>query len=530
MDPVTRQRQIHWTTKAARHAPWLAFVLFYALFANLPYWIVAREYGFRQLGWFCIQYAAVGLVALLVPRLLASVLLFLVIAADLLCGICLTFNLPIRECLANLRAAQALTGSRLLNAIAVGLVALLVAAVAALLPGKTLPRTLRVRAALSLSAFTAVILLVDCLSFHAVTGHLPDLSATPPRLDETQSLEIRIPRFTRIPIVRLVRLQLFQANIDAFRNRGPASQYPVPSATAVAVGSAGIQPGADPAGLPNLVLVVVESWGLALDDPLHQALVQPYLDPDLQDRYQVIQGAVSFNGPTIPGEGRELCGSAIGFQLLTASAADLASCLPNRLDTLGYRTLAVHGMSSHMFNRSTWYQNIGFRERWFYEQFHKQGLPDCQGAFTGTCDDAIAAWIGRRLDEDSPQPSFVHWMTLNSHIPVPVPAHLANPAPCAAALALDPGSALCSWYQLVANVHRSVVQIATGPLSRPTVFVIVGDHAPPFGDPALHGRFSQTQVPYVILLPRSRHGASSSIYAHNANPSPHAKPPSRQSP
>jgi hypothetical protein len=47
----------------------------------------------------------------------------------------------------------------------------------------------------------------------------------------------------------------------------------------------------------------------------------------------------------------------------------------------------------------------------------RQGLPDCFGAFFGTCDAAIADWIGRRLGKHD-DPYFVHWVTLNSHLPV----------------------------------------------------------------------------------------------------------------
>jgi phosphoglycerol transferase MdoB-like AlkP superfamily enzyme len=178
--------------------------------------------------------------------------------------------------------------------------------------------------------------------------------------------------------------------------------------------------------------------------------------------------------------------------------------------------IGIHGMNGHMFDRSTWYSTIGFKERWFHEQLQQLGLPDCNGAFVGTCDADIAAWIGRRLSEDSSRPKFIHWMTLNSHLPVPVPLSLPNAAPCSATLGLQPDSPLCSWYQLVANVHRSVAQLALDPLGRPTVFVIVGDHAPPFGDPSLRDKFSQSDVPYVVLLPRAQHSPPRAMLAHNA--------------
>jgi hypothetical protein len=317
----------------------------------------------------------------------------------------------------------------------------------------------------------------------------------------------------------------------ALEEKGKMARSPVPSATAVALNAAGITSGEGNRQLPNLVLVLVESWGLAGDSPLRDAMVKPYSQPELLAKYQVLQGTVPFYGTTIAGEARELCGNSIGYYLIRAPASDLKGCLPQRLAALGYDPIAIHGFNRHMYVRSVWYPTIGFQEQWFHEQLQEQGLPDCNGVFIGTCDADIAAWIGRRLGEDSSRPKFIHWMTLNSHLPAPVPLSLPNAAPCLAAQGLEPDSQLCSWYQLVANVHRAVAQLALDPLGRPTVFVIVGDHAPPFGDPSLRDRFSQSDVPYVVLVPRSTHNPPKSLFAHNAaNPASGSRLPTRQLP
>jgi hypothetical protein len=50
-------------------------------------------------------------------------------------------------------------------------------------------------------------------------------------------------------------------------------------------------------------------------------------------------------------------------------------------------------------------------------------------------------------------------------------------------------------------VHQSVQQAALGTTARPTVFILVGDHAPPFAASQLRADFSSTQVPYVMLTP-----------------------------
>ncbi|MGA8272377.1 MAG: sulfatase-like hydrolase/transferase, partial [Candidatus Sulfotelmatobacter sp.] len=218
--------------------------------------------------------------------------------------------------------------------------------------------------------------------------------------------------------------------------------------------------------------------------------------------YQVLRGTVPFYGATVPGEARELCDSKIGFYLLKATVKELQGCLPERLAALGYRDVALHGMDGHMFNRSTWYRSIGFQEQWFRDRFRREGLPDCVGAFTGTCDAAIAQWIGRRLDRQDASPDFLYWVTLNSHLPVPIPAPIVDGYSCSMPPLLSQQPAFCSWYQLVANVHHSVAQVAMTELARPTVFIIVGDHAPPFSNPLLRGQFSSEMVPYIVLVPR----------------------------
>jgi phosphoglycerol transferase MdoB-like AlkP superfamily enzyme len=126
----------------------------------------------------------------------------------------------------------------------------------------------------------------------------------------------------------------------------------------------------------------------------------------------------------------------------------------------------------------------------------------CPGAFIGTCDAAIARWIGQRLEVRKENPDFMYWVTLNSHLPVPTPSPLRTPVPCSITPFTSQQPALCSWYQLIANVHQAVSALAMTDLARPTVFVIVGDHAPPFANLALRSQFSSSVVPYVLLIPR----------------------------
>ncbi len=497
---------------------WLFFIAFYTIFANLPYWIASREFGFRPYGWFSLEYAAIGVVALFVARGIAAFLLFSAISADLIWGVCRSYYLTIAECLANVSAVHAFSSVRRQSAVAVVLLTLLMPLISMHLPTSSVRGIRRVRAVGFLISFVVLLAVSQCLLAVRRTGHFPNPLLWTNRFDGVQLSSTPV-RLARIPSLTLVSWEVHAASIRESAERRSARA--VPSALAEAERLAEFTTNRGGRSLPNVVLVLVESWGLATDSSVNDVIVQPYLRPDLLARYKVVRGTVPFSGATVAGEARELCGSSFGFRLLNALPAELQGCVPARLAALGYHDIALHGMDGQMFNRSSWYGKIGFQEQWFNDGFKQQGLPDCDGALVGTCDSSIAEWLGSRLEKHEDNPSFVHWVTLNSHLPVLVPSPLQNGVPCTPLQSLPPNSPLCSWYQLVANVHQSVSQAALRKLARPTVFVVVGDHAPPFADPALRGRFSETVVPYVLLVPRTeeqplRQGTTDHSLAHFA--------------
>jgi hypothetical protein len=480
-------------------ARWIPYVIFFTLLANLPFWVASRWLGISQNGWFCLEYVAVGLIALYVPRIIGLALLLLALMVDLIGGISETYFLPASQIFTNIGAFRQLSASRLLAASVVLLLTLAAGTIAALLPVAMIQSKYRARVAGFLVAFAAISLSIDSslvlrthggLSQHLTSGH-----------GILNGIRVGFfPRMSvsRVPVFRLALRKIFPA----------PSGDPIRGVSAFAVASAESIAAKDHGVLPNLVIILVESWGLDADSTVSRALVQPYAQPGLLARYDVAQGTVPFLGPTLGGESRELCGNTMGFHLMNASARELQSCLPSQLAAMGYHDVAIHGMFGEMFDRLQWYKTIGFKEMWFRDQLHRQRLPNCDGAFGGICDAAIAGWMGHRLEQRKPTPEFLYWITLNSHLPVRIPAPLRSPASCSFASSLAQQPSVCSWYQLIANVHHSVADMAMLNLGRPTVFAIVGDHAPPFSDPDLRSRFSSNVVPYVLLLPRSANSST----------------------
>jgi len=305
---------------------------------------------------------------------------------------------------------------------------------------------------------------------------------------------------------RIARSPILSLAVREFRNYkmneawSHTKNVPVPSASAGVISFLEHRAGAEET--PNVVLILVESWGLPLDPHLAHALTDPYDDPRVSRKFQVSYGAVPFTGLTLPGEVRELCHSSLGFGILQASGETAQQCMPEYLHARGYRSIAIHGYVGQMYNRNELYPNLGFDRVWFGPDLRKLGLPDCRGAFPGICDTSIAGWIGNSLfNEDPGNPRFIYWVTLNSHLPIPESPDLPDDGVCSTQPALDNSKALCSWFRVVRAVHQAVQQVALSPTARPTVFLLVGDHAPPFGEPQLRGMFSDSQVPYVLLTP-----------------------------
>jgi phosphoglycerol transferase MdoB-like AlkP superfamily enzyme len=476
----------------------ILFVGFYAIAANAPYWAAGRVLSLLPLGWVSVEYMAVGVLALFVPRALASFLLLLMIAADLTASICRTFHLYPYECFANLGIAQDLPLSRLLTTAAICLLIALVVAIPIAFPARRLPLPTRRRAALALVLLAVLAMTTDTLrmarDFHAIGNYA--------RNDVNHTGNWSNLWTGRYPLLHLARNPHFFPAKPLSMTVSLKDSPPIASATQVALASSGLLSPQTAAHQPNLVLILVESWGSALDPTVATALTQPYSKPQLLARYRVLQGDVPFYGATVGGETRELCQSTTGIDITQIPSDGLLSCLPARLASAGYTTIALHGSDGRVFDRVSWYRRLGFDQQWFGPEFRRLNLPDCVGAFVGTCDADIARFIEQRLAATSPNPLFLQWVTLNSHLPVPVPNGLAHPAPCAFAPNLPHASSLCSWYQLVANVHASAAGMALAPQARPTVFVIVGDHPPPFNSAALNDHFSQSAVPYIILIPR----------------------------
>lgn len=456
----------------------------YLLAANLPIWLSAHVLGLQLRGYFNLELAAIGILGVAISPLPIWILLLCATTLDLVSGISWTYMLPPLDLLQSARSFGEYLPSHLLTIAGVVLVLVVgtQASVAVLFCLESGPQ--RRLAAGTLAVFSACCIITD-LKTGQIRTFAPDR-------------QLGCVRFTREP-VRI--LQAVQRDRDKVSGGGVVVPFGRASTIPIHVSAHSV---GRPLNLPNVVLILVESWGKPLSRDFDESLVQPYLSDGVKTKYTVSMGTVGFYGPTVAGEARELCGSTMGFQIVRATSAQLKSCLPAKFRDMNYHTTAIHGFTGGMFQRQDWYARAGFEERWFREGLVQEGLSLCIGAFPGVCDAEVAGWIGRRVLTRADSPQFVYWVTLNSHLPVPLPNDVKNPPSCSRTLLANLDATLCSWYQLVFNVHRSIAELAAAPSARPTIFIVVGDHAPPFSSDDRRSQFSRSVVPYIVLMPRER--------------------------
>lgn len=259
----------------------------------------------------------------------------------------------------------------------------------------------------------------------------------------------------------------------------------------------------------NVLFVLVESLGSPLDLRARDWLESQLATPAVRERWQLQADDVHFQGTTTDGELRSLCDLFGSYRLL--KDADVSGCLPSRLKHAGYTTLALHGFSGHMFDRTVWWPRIGFDRVRFAEDFPTGS--QCGGVFRGICDDALLKLALDDLRRSRQQ--FVYLLTLNTHLPLtpgPMPGDLA-------ALCEDRKipSGSCQLIAQHGRFLRSLADQITG-LEHPPLIAVIGDHAPPFAVRADREQFSPNQVPRLILTPRQPTRAPGSTVAEAPPP------------
>ena len=478
----------------------IRYGLLFALLPNLPFWLIAPRMGIVTPGLFNLDVLLLGILSLVI----APAWLIGLYAADFLLGVVYgiraTYGVSYVEIFYSLTYGFAVLSAReCLTAAAAAVLIIAIVALAWLYGRPRLKGRDRVR-------FAAIILgvIIPVAAFASVQRARATARQYALYHSGTIILGGMAPRFTNIAssVLRSPALSLYHAwsreHIWGWLHGEYSQTVFAPSAASHATAWLGGKK-----THPNLVVVLTESWGLANDPALRGSLVAPFQSRALRQRYHLQQGTVGFSGHTAEGELREICNYrlAVAAAPLSISHQALAGCLPWTMQRAGYDTLALDSAMRYWPGGASWYRLMGFQHTMNFDDFHRLNMATfAYSPFRSIRDPDVAAWIAGELSRPQPRPQMIFWLTVSAHLPLRQPLPAEYSSNCSIAPVTQTYPQACAWYKVEHLTLQSIAAMASAPRLAPTVFLVVGDHAPPFVSGARQG-FSPTAVPYLLLTP-----------------------------
>ncbi|MCE4558053.1 hypothetical protein [Pelomonas cellulosilytica] len=244
------------------------------------------------------------------------------------------------------------------------------------------------------------------------------------------------------------------------------------------------------------LLVLVESMGLPRSPELQAWLRGRLVTARLSTRWTIRAADEAFYGTTTSGELRTLCGLQGHYSRLDDKLA--AGCLPHVLAQKGTASIGIHGFGLRMFDRNQWWPRVGLMP-WAWREQPTGGLPmNCNHAFPGVCDAAVLELAVAQAQQPA---RFVYALTLDTHLPLKLEDSAAPSATlkvlCAASGTPEEA---CRLVQQLGDLLGLLGQALERSRATPFV-VVVGDHAPPFGEAANRQAFVAGRVPLFVLTP-----------------------------
>jgi hypothetical protein len=257
----------------------------------------------------------------------------------------------------------------------------------------------------------------------------------------------------------------------------------------------------DSVGVKKEVLILVEAWGLINNTELQHEILQPLYKLNANHAYEINEGHAPYKYLTQAGEFREITGYLFHSYQVQSDLVKQNSLFIKKQQQ-GFHVIGMHGFTSQFYKRNEIWPALGVQETWFAEDFRHLSMPLCGNLFFhGICDTAISSWMLGNMNRQPERKEFYYWVTLNTHMPV-VEIHDNSFNNFAE-----------KWKKQ--GVAESILQIAyqhqqffsdlaiklNDPHSPKAHVLLVGDHAPPFVDPAERKMYDPKFVPYVDLMP-----------------------------
>lgn len=221
------------------------------------------------------------------------------------------------------------------------------------------------------------------------------------------------------------------------------------------------------------LLIINESWGVPTNKNIQDDILQPLL---IQQSVQnVTQKNLDIIGYTISAELRELCQKVPNHFNLKKQLTGFERCLPHLYKQAGYKTTAVHGALSNMYDRKYWYPRAGFDEMLFRDMGLNLPHSFCY-SFPGNCDSDITSRVKMQFEQHDK--IFLYWLTLTTHSVYDLRDLRVDLFDCHKFNVVT-DSASCRNLKLQKQFFYFLADMLNSEEFRGTKVIVVGDHEPP---------------------------------------------------
>ena len=241
----------------------------------------------------------------------------------------------------------------------------------------------------------------------------------------------------------------------------------------------------------KILFIMAESWGYSLNVDINKDILKKIIQ-NQHDYVFLKQGKYNFNGFTLQGEQRELCSNKVTGLKQYVPTTGYEKCIPKLLKKQGYETFSLHGSSSSLYMRNSWYVRAGLDHQYFKKDFAH--LPICK-TFSGKCDTDLMSFIPKKMQDH--EKVFFYWITLNTHFPYedfPINSRIRcknyqEPS----------DSQICRYIKSQAHFFDHLAQMLKEPKMKDLDVYIIGDHPPRFGDLNIKQKYFLDQVSWIHL-------------------------------
>ncbi len=247
------------------------------------------------------------------------------------------------------------------------------------------------------------------------------------------------------------------------------------------------------------LLVIIEAQGRIEDSALEREILAPVLD---LETHEVTTGHIQSFGSTTAAEIRELCDISGTHGSILGRRIELSNCLPRILSGDDRESVAIHGFRGSLFERASWYPELGFSRSLFGYDAVGETKNLCSSVFRGPCDFEVVQSVENEIIKarQSGKAPLIYWLTLNSHIPAQPHESLEDVFSCHDKGGIFGDSDVCALAIIWHAVYKDIARLA---VKYPGLdILIVGDHPPPVFSRKGKALFYESDVPWVRLAPR----------------------------